>query len=294
MFLLPKILVTGAQGQLGYELVAYAQEDGFDVTAFPREGLDICDPAAVAEALDHYCPAFVVNAAAVIPLEDVDDALLAVNDRGAAVLALACAERNIALIHLSCAEVFDGRREGGYREEDPVAPLSAYARSKWRGEEAVRETLERHIILRTGWLFSARGQSFVRRLVEQGRENTVVPVSDGMQGCPTAADDLGRVVVAMIKQLHVGADAWGTYHYVAGDSISWFGFAEAIIAAARQYEDLQLEILEPVPQSQMARRARPVNSVLDCGRILNTFGVHQRPWRAGLMKMIRTLYSFSD
>ncbi|WP_207061696.1 dTDP-4-dehydrorhamnose reductase [Motiliproteus sp. SC1-56] len=294
MFELPKLLVTGAQGQLGYELVAYAQEHGFDVTAFPRESLDICDRDAVARALDHYQPEFIVNAAAVIPLQEGDDPGLRVNDYGVEGLAMACAERGIALVHLSCAEVFDGLKEGAYREDDAVSPLSAYARSKCRGEAAVRELLDRHIILRTGWLFSARGQSFVRRLVEQGRENRQVQVSDGLVGCPTSAADLGRVVVAMIKQLHVGADAWGTYHYVASDCTSWFGFAEAIVAAARQYEDLKLDALVPVPQEQMDRRLRPARSVLHCERILNTFGVHQRPWRSGLTQILRTLYSLTD
>ncbi|WP_210395837.1 SDR family oxidoreductase [Motiliproteus sediminis] len=289
MFELPLILVTGADGQLGYDTAALAQEDGFQIVALSHAGLDICDPAAVAAALAEHRPAYVVNAVA-----GFDDGNLAVNSTGAAVLAQACADAGIALVQVSCAEVFDGLDEAPYSEEYHPAPVSAYGSSKAAGEEAVRAVLPRHVILRTGWLFSARGDNIVRQLLEQARRQEEVEVCDLLMGSPTATMDLARVVLAIIKQLDSGSEGWGTYHYAGGEPISWFGFCEAVIAAARQYEDLRLERLLPVQRAPAGWRAMPLNTQLDCSRIRGTFGVHQRTWRTGLMQAMRTLHAWDS
>ena len=278
-------MITGADGQLGYETAALAQEDGFTVVALNRHGLDLCSSAQIAAVLATHRPAYVINAAAGFS----DD--LAVNDVGAGLLAQACAAAGIALVHISCAEVFDGLEETPYNEEYQPAPISAYGRSKATGEALVRRHLPRHVILRTGWLFSARGDSVVRRLLDQARQQTAMEVSDLLIGSPTAAADLARVILAVIKQLDCGGDGWGTYHYAGAEPISWFGFCEAVIAAARQYEDLALERLQPVSRAPLGWRDLPLNTRLDCSRIRGTFGIHQRAWRTGLMQAVRTLLS---
>ncbi|OMH28422.1 sugar nucleotide-binding protein [Motiliproteus sp. MSK22-1] len=295
MFELPKLLITGAQGQLGYELASLSTEGGFEVVSCASASLDICNEAAVSEVLDKHSPQYVINAAGRRPVSiDNRASDLDVNSKGPAILASACDERGMALIQISCAELFNGSAEIAYTEVMEPAPVSDYGQSLWKGEQAVRERAERHIILRTGWLFSARGRSFVRQLLESARVETEVCVADGLMGSPTSAVDLARVVVALIKQLDCDADNWGTYHYCAAEPISWFGFSEAVIAAARQYEDLKLERLVAVHQSELGHHLRPVFSELNCKKILRDFGIHQRSWRTGLMQVARTLYSYSE
>lgn len=294
MFELPSLLIVGAKGQLGYEVEALALEEGFDVTAMDRKSLDILDPQAVAAALDQHRPDFVINAAAVINSPEQDQPAFAVNTRGAAILAESCQRYGAAMVHLSCAEIFGDDADQLLRQEsDSAAPLSPYGKSKLRGEELVRAALPRHLIIRTGWLFSARGDSFVRELLEQARHHKSYQVADGLMGTPTSATDLSRVILAVIKQLDCGADGWGTYHYSASESISWSGFAEAIVAAARQYEELSLEDLQVCPQQQLPGRTMPSNTQLDCSRIMDVFGVHQRTWRTGLMQVIQGHYSWT-
>ena len=293
MFDLPSLLIVGAKGQLGYEVEALAREEGFDATALDRHQLDVLDAGSVEAALKLHAPRFLINAAATIEAEDSSQAAYAVNTRGAAILAESCRKLGVAMIHISCAEVFGGDSDEPYLEQDSATALSPYAKSKLRGEELVRAALPRHLILRTGWLFSARGDSFVRQLLDQARQQQELVVADGLQGSPTSAADLARVILAVVKQLDAGADCWGTFHYCASETISWFGFAESIVAAARQFEDLPLEQLVAEPQQQLAGRVRPANSCLDCGKILDQYGIHQRTWRSGLMQVVRGYYSWT-
>lgn len=291
LFELPSLLITGAQGQLGYELEALAREQGFEVAALDAQQLDITDAETVRAALAEHKPRFLINAAAVLAAEEETSAAYAANAHGAAVLAESCAEAGCAMVHVSCADVFSDRAAAPYAEESATAPVSLYGQSKLQGEVLVRSALTEHIIVRTGWLFSTRGDSFVRNLLDQARDKLEIAVADSLQGVPTSTADLARVILAMIKQLDCRAGSWGTYHYSAAESVSWFGFAEAIVAAARQYEDISLEQLIAVAQSDLSMRQLPVNSCLNCDKILSTFGIHQRAWRSGLMQVIRHYYS---
>ena len=291
MFALPALLVVGAQGQLGYEVDALAREQGFAVTALDADRLDILDAAAVVAALAKYKPSFLINAAATLSAQEQIPAAFAVNTRGAAILAESCRAVGCVMIHLSCVEVFSGDLIEPYEEDHEPSPQTQYAKSKLRGEALVRAALPHHIILRTGWLFSARKGSFVRELLEQAMQRQEVRVAEGLIGNPTPAADLARVILAIIKQLDSGAECWGTYHYSASESISWFGFAESVIAAARQYADMPLERLEAVPQAELSPHRRPLNSRLNCDKILSAFGIHQRTWRSGLMQVVRSYYS---
>ncbi|MEH6469657.1 MAG: sugar nucleotide-binding protein [Halopseudomonas sp.] len=293
MFELPALLVVGAQGQLGYEVDALAREEGFEVTALDSDQLDILDPAAVAAVLAEHQPRFLINAAATLHAYEETSAGYAVNTRGAAILAESCRKAGCVMLHVSCAEVLDGDLVEPYAEDYEPSPKTLYAKSKLRGEALVRAALPYHIIIRTGWLFSARSGSYVRELLEQARLQKEIEVVDGLVGAPTPASDLARVLLAIVKQLDCGIECWGTYHYTSSESISWFGFAESIVAAARQYEDIPLERLLAVPQAELVVRQRPANSQLDCHKILNAFGIHQRAWRSGLMQVIRSYYSWT-
>lgn len=295
MFGLPKLLIAGANGQLGYELVAVAQEEGFDVVALDHEQLDVLDYDAVASVIESNSPQYVINATGrLIPQQAGSPADFTVNSVGPEMLARACKSFKLPLIHISCAEVFDGEWQTPYIENQQQNPVSAYSDSIIQGEKAVRLHLEKHLIIRSGWVFSGRGQCPVRHLLELARKHKQVPVSEGLKGCPTAASDVARVVLALVKQFDCGIENWGTYHYCSSEPISWFGFCEAVIAAARQYENLELEELMTTPDEQLVGFARPANSMLDCTSILQNFGVHQRPWRIGLMQTMRSLYAASE
>lgn len=295
MFTLPKLLVTGADGQLGYELTAAAQEEGFTVIALNHEQLDVMDYDAVFSCLEEHQPQYVINASGRLIPQDVQlNVDFRVNHIGPEVLAKACLRLDSVLIQLSCADVFDGEWPTAYQENQKQNPISAYGESVIQGERMVRQFLPKHLIVRTGWVFSGRGNCPVRGLLEQARKNSEVAVADGLNGCPTAASDVARVVLALVKQFDCGIDNWGTYHYCSSEPISWFGFNEAVIAAARQYENLMVSDLVVVPNEQLLGFARPANAVLDCSEILRNFGVHQRAWRVGLMQVMRALYAVHE
>ncbi len=289
MFALPKIMVCGAEGQLGYQLLTLAREEGFELIASDRRDLDLRDAEAVSDRLTREQPAFIINAAGSVPREgeQLDETSLHENLQAVDHLASTCHRLNIALIQISCAEVFDGSGNTPRKEDDPVYPHTPYGKSLWALEERVRDRLERHIILRSGWLFSSRPGSLVRRLLESARRSSELKLRDDLIGAPTSAADLSRVIIAMIKQLDCGAQTWGTYHYASAEITTRFGFGEAVIAAARQYEDLPLEQLNPETK---AEDNYPRFTGLNCEKIRTTFGIHQRPWRSTLMPVIRNLY----
>jgi dTDP-4-dehydrorhamnose reductase len=290
-----RILITGADGQIGRALTARLQQDP-DFIAIPRTRaqLDITRRTQLEQQLADELPDYVVNCAGfnrVDPAEREPEQAYAINSDAVAQLAEVCAELSIPLLHLSSDYVFDGHYASGYSEDDEPAPLGIFGDSKWQGEEHVRRLQPRHIILRVSWIFSDSGSNFLLRTLEQARHETRILAVDDRRGCPTSADDVARVLVAILKQLANGADAWGTFHYCGAEITTRYGFSEAILAAARQYEALAVHELVPVSSKELPEAAeRPASSVLKCKKLLNTFGIRQRPWRSELQRLIRQLY----
>lgn len=289
-----KVLLTGAQGQIGKAFLRLtAEEEMFEVVSFSQRQLDITNQVAVDTALAQYLPHYVVNCAGFnqVDASEANPALAdTINAEGAKILAGACAELSIPLIHLSTDYIFDGHYDSGYTEEDEPAPLGAFGRSKWLGEQYVRELLPRHIILRVSWVFSDTGTNYLTRMLNNAREYEVLRAVDDRRGCPTSSMDVARVLIAILKQLECSADAWGTYHYAGAEITTRYGFTEAIIAAAGQYEELKVRKIEPIPSSDETGAERPTSAVLNCNKILNVFGIRQRPWRVDLHRLIRELY----
>lgn len=290
-----RILIIGANGQVGRELVSQAGSDAFfEVIGLPRRQLDITDADQIEQRLDEHRPEYVINCAAFNRADAAEKQrkfCFALNAEALESLARACATRDIPLLHLSTDYVFDGHYASGYAENDAVHPLGAYGESKWLGEELLRRTLAHHIILRVSWVFSDRGHNFLIRTLEEARRDTEIAAVDDRRGCPTAAADVARVLLAIVKQLSCGAQAWGTYHYCGAEVTTRYAFCEAIIAAAGQYEALKVERLVPVAGRDFPTEAeRPATSVLKCRKLLSTFGIRQRPWRNELVSVIRTLY----
>jgi dTDP-4-dehydrorhamnose reductase len=287
-----RALVTGANGQVGRELVQLGSARGLKVVGFDRTSLDITDAARVAAVVSEDSWDLVVNAAAFTDVDGAESkpgAAFSVNRDGAGTLASACSRAGIPLIHLSTDYVFDGEKGAPYTERDPVGPLNVYGASKAAGEERVRQDNPRHIILRSSWIFGAHGANFVKtmlRLIESGAPIRVV---DDQWGCPTVAADLARVVWDIAAAVVDGNFAeWGTFHYCGEGATTWYGFAQEILHMTEGFGRGASARLLPIPSAQWPSAARkPRNTVLDCRRIAECFRVQQQPWAEGLPELLR-------
>ncbi|WP_028470378.1 dTDP-4-dehydrorhamnose reductase [Neptunomonas japonica] len=294
--LLPiKILVTGGDGQIAHDLVLLGEQDShFEFICLGLSALDVTSPDAIQQALDRYMPDYVVNTAAfnnVDAAEHEPERSFCVNRDAVKNLAVECGALSIPLIHLSTDHLFDGHYASGYSEDDDASPLGVFGESKRQGEDLLRQYQPKHIILRVSWVFSARGDNYLLRTLENARKHSAIETADDRQGCPTSATDVGRVILAMIKQLENGADAWGTYHYCGAEVTTRYRFTEAILAAAGQYEALKTMDLVPVSSRALhVEVERPASSVLKCKKLLSTFGIRQRPWRSELIAVLRQIY----
>jgi dTDP-4-dehydrorhamnose reductase len=265
---------------------------GLAVHAAGRDELDVTDGAAVADTVARLAPRLVVNAAAYTAVdrgETEPAAAYAVNRDGPAHLARACALTGAPLVHVSTDYVFDGTNRAAYSEDDAVAPLGVYGASKLAGEEAVRAALDRHLILRTAWVYGVDRGNFVRTILRLGAERELLRVVDDQRGSPTAAADLAGAALAVARRLleHAPpAGGFGTFHCAGGGETTWHGFAREIfrLAAAR---GVRVPRLEPITTADYPTPARrPANSVLDCARLARVYGIRLRPWRAALAETL--------
>ena len=291
-----KLLVTGANGQVGRELVKQGKQE---VVGLGREALDITNRAAVRRAVEQHAPDVVVNAAAYTAVdraEDEPERAHSVNCDGPAHLAEACADTGIPLVHISTDYVFDGERGSPYTERDAVNPLGVYGQSKWAGEEAVRKHLDRHVILRTSWVFGAYGANFVRTMLRLMRERDVVRVVDDQWGNPTAAADIAHAILQVARQIEQRDEVrWGTFHFAGQPAATWHGFAEAILEEARRHGSVRVESVEPIPTSAYSTAApRPADSRLDCSRFAEIWGTEAPPWRPALRAVVSSLATQSS
>jgi dTDP-4-dehydrorhamnose reductase len=292
------IAIIGCNGQLGRELLRQGKARGVDMVGLDYPEIDIRAPTSIDDRIDFTKIALVVNAAAYTAVDKAEsepDIAFAVNRQGPANLANRCRDAGIPLIHISTDYVFDGTRQGAYIEDDPIAPLGVYGKSKAAGEGQVRQILPEHIIVRTAWLCGVHGSNFVKTMLRLGRENPTIRVVADQYGCPTIAADLANALIDVSLEIDKDKNArWGTYHYCGAGVTSWYGFATAIFEMADGYENLAVKRVEPIATADFPTAARrPANSVLDCSKIGRHFGVRTRPWRESLAEMIRQLYTLN-
>ncbi|MBI1774582.1 MAG: dTDP-4-dehydrorhamnose reductase [Proteobacteria bacterium] len=288
-----RLLLTGGTGQVGEALGRLGPFAGAAVEHPSRAELDLARPETVAAAVRRCAAEIVVNCAAYTAVDRAETeraSAEAVNASGPGYLADACAARGVPLIHISTDYVFDGSKAGAYVEGDPVAPLGVYGRSKEAGERAVRSAWDRHVILRTSWVYSAHGQNFVKTMLRLAGERSEWGVVDDQVGAPTAADDIAGAVLAIAPQLLEPATArWGTYHYTAEGQVSWHGFARAIVERAAMVTGKRPTV-KAIPTSAYPTPVRrPQNSVLDCSKVIAAFAPPRRPWQAGLKDVLDLL-----
>jgi dTDP-4-dehydrorhamnose reductase len=287
--LIQKVLITGAAGQLGRELLRSVPE-GVECIAATREILDIADAAQVRAFVRRERPGLIINAAAytaVDKAESEQELAAAINVNGAANLATACAENGSRLIHVSTDFVFDGTSSTPYLPDAPTSPLGEYGRSKLAGEQAVVAGLPSALIMRTAWVYSAFGGNFVKTMLRLMAEREELSVVADQVGTPTWARGLADALWLAADQ----SDLQGLYHWTDAGVCSWYDFAVAIAEEALEIGLLQrMPRIHPIPGSAYPTpAARPAFSVLDKNStwaVLKTEGLH---WRSQLRSMLKEL-----
>lgn len=294
-----KLLVIGANGQLGWEVCRRGEKNGFAIVPLDLPGFDITDYSKVKKAISHSGGKLVINAAAYTEVDDAEsepEVAFAVNRDGPANLAASCAEIGIPIIHISTDYVFDGNKKGPYLETEPVSPLGVYGKSKAAGEKELRGNLKEHIILRTAWLYGIHGDNFVKTMLRLGREKDMVHVVEDQYGCPTFAADLAEAIMKIASDIKKERDVmWGTYHFCGKGVTTWHSFAQAIFDLARQHDSFRVKKVIPIPAAEYSTKVkRPACTVLDCSLFIKHFAVHPRPWQEALADMMNMLFSKRD
>jgi len=276
-----KILVTGRDGQVGWELARVLPALG-EVAAFTRAEMDLANPDSIVDRVRGFKPDVIVNAAAYTAVDkaetDKEQATL-VNAAGPAFLAAEAQARGALLVHYSTDYVYDGTKTSPYVETDATNPLSVYGQSKLAGERAIEAVGCRHLILRTSWVYGARGRNFMLTMLKLGREKPMLRVVDDQRGAPTWSHEIAATTLALLKSRNPQS---GVYHLTAGGATTWCGFAREIFRIA----GIQTPV-EPITTAEYPTPAtRPANSVLSNEKMKNTFKVSLPSWGESLERCL--------
>jgi dTDP-4-dehydrorhamnose reductase len=292
-----RILLLGCKGQVGWELQRSLAPLGELVACdFDTPGeakADFSDPAALAALVRRVQPQLIVNAAAhtaVDKAEGEPEFARTLNATAPGVLAREAAASGALLVHYSTDYVFDGSGSAPRDEDAPAAPLSVYGRTKREGEELVRASGCHHLVLRTSWVYAARGGNFARTMLRLAAERDSLNVIDDQIGAPTGAELLADVTAHAARRVLAEPALAGTYHCVAGGETSWFDYARFVIEWARAHGQpvrVAPEGVRPIPtRAYPTPAARPLNSRLSTRKLQQAFGLTLPHWQAGVARML--------
>lgn len=285
-----KVVITGGRGQVGWELVRALAPLG-EITALDHAGLDLADPEGIRAKISALHPDVIVNAAAYTAVDHAEsepDLAHAINAHAPGVLGEEAARCGALLVHYSTDYVFDGSKSAPYVEDDTPNPISAYGRSKLEGERAVQASGCRHIILRTTWIYAARGKNFLLTILRLAAERPELRVVDDQYGAPTSAPSIADATATIIRSVAGGNDATGVFHLTAAGRTTWHEFATLIVASMPPPRPVVLAI----PSSEFPTAARrPANSCLDNSRLSATFGIRLRDWREEAQRVLAQLHA---
>ncbi len=286
-----RILVTGKNGQVGSELLALAGVRKHVWLCCDRTALDISNQVDVDSVIDDFAPDVVINAAAYTDVDKAEsdqDAAYAINADGPAFLAQACQRNGAALLNISTDYVFAGDSSLPYVETDEVGPTGVYGASKLAGEIAISEYCQRHVILRTAWVFGLHGNNFVKTMIRVAQGRDTLGVVADQYGSPTSAEGIATALLNIAERIDKGDIEWGIYHYSGSPFTTWHGFAETIFASASERDMLPHKVtVNPIKTAHYPAPAqRPTNSRLDCSKIKLQFGIETDIWKARLEKLL--------
>lgn len=270
-----RILLTGATGQVGWELRRTLAPLG-EVKFFDRFGLDLADTPPLVATVRALQPEVIVNAAAYTAVDKAEserDLAFAVNATAPRVLAEEAKRIGALLVHYSTDYVFDGEKAAPYVEEDATAPINVYGESKLAGERAIERSGCRHLTLRTSWVYGPRGRNFYLTMLRLAKERPELKVVDDQVGAPTSSLEIARATATLLAK-----GAQGLYHMSAGGETTWCGFARAILERAGLSTPVAAIRTEDYPTPAK----RPRNSRLDCSKLLKETGVALAGWEAAL------------
>lgn len=284
-----KILLTGSGGQLAQELQPILLYSG-EVIAVDRTRLDLSEPESIRQAMAEIQPDLVVNSGAYTAVDKAEsepELAYSVNGVAPGIIAEECEKLGSTLIHISTDYVFDGSQGSPYKETDATNPLGIYGKSKLAGEEAIRQAGNRHIIIRTAWVYGNSGKgNFVKTMLRLGKDREEIRVVADQIGSPTWTGDLAAAISQIIPQIK--PELFGTYQYTNSGVCSWYDFAIAIFEEAEKLGfPLKIQRVIPITTSEYPTPAkRPAFSVLSAVKISGILSTHPPYWRQGLRQML--------
>jgi len=285
-----RILLTGANGQVGFELARGLQGLGH-VVALDRSGLDLADSEQIRRVVRELSPALIVNAAAYTAVDLAESdvaAAMRLNAEAPDILAQEAKRLGALLVHYSTDYVFDGTKDGPYEEDDAANPLNVYGKSKLAGEQAIAASGCAHLILRTSWVYGARGKNFLRTMLQLGAQREELSVVADQIGAPTWSRTIAAITSDVLSQLLAqDQDEWlrcsGIYHLTASGATSWCGFAQAIFDTSTLANKPMIRAIPTAAYSGSPTAAvRPKNSRLSNHKLFATFGLTAPDWREAL------------
>ncbi|WP_020405766.1 dTDP-4-dehydrorhamnose reductase [Hahella ganghwensis] len=286
-----RILVAGANGQLGRCLQDCLKNTSHQWLALSRSSLEITDSEQVRRVINEFVPEIVINAAAYTAVDRAEsepDLASGVNVEGGRILAESCSVVGARLLHVSTDYVFDGTAGSPYKEEDETSPIGVYGKTKLAGEKFVLLSSQRNFVLRTSWVFSEYGNNFLKTMIKLATREQIGVVADQFGG-PTYAGDIAAALLSMAEKSLDMLDEGGVFHFSGAPSVSWFDFATFIFDEAERLGiiDDSPEI-KPISTSEYPTPAkRPAYSVLSNDKVIRTFDVKPSDWRMAVSKVLR-------
>ena len=287
-----KILIIGANGQVGRSLVNLCQKKNIEYILTTRKELDISNNENIKKFFANLKVDFVLNATAytnVEQAEDEEELANLVNADAIGWLAIECKSKNIPFIHISTDYVFDGSKAGMYNENDEPCPINVYGESKLLGEQYLQKTWDKHIILRVSWVFSEYGNNFVKTMLKLSNTHEKLTVISDQYGSPTSANSIANVILDICKHINANNDFqdWGIYNYTDFPVTTWHQFASYIISKNKQAKTK--EIAPILAKDFKTKAKRPQNSALDDNKIKRVFAIKQNLWVKETDKIIEIL-----
>ncbi len=278
-----KILVTGVKGQLGYDVVREGESRGLEMFGTDVDNMDITDAGQVKQVIEAYKPDAVIHCAAytaVDAAEDNQELCRKINVDGTRNIAEVCKSMDIPMMYFSTDYIFNGQGENFWKEDDEKQPLNVYGQTKYEGELAVQELIQKYFILRISWVFGVNGNNFIKTMLRLGKERGAVGVVSDQIGSPTYTYDLAKLVVDMIQ-----TDKYGAYHVTNDGICSWYEFACEIFKQA----GLDVKVTPLTTAEYPAKAARPFNSRMSKDKLINA-GFDMLPgWQDALDRYLKEI-----